>query len=138
VRCGGRHRRRRAVALSLPSHGLTGYLSPAVGNLSSLRVLNLTTNRLNGAIPASLGNHGQHVVAGFPFPGVRSTSTCSRVPFRLAWVTSQRPPQTRPRHQPPLRRAPTLHVQPSLDACVADSGEHVPWRHSCRHWKEVP
>nr|AGT17283.1 kinase [Saccharum hybrid cultivar R570] len=53
VRCGGRHR--RVVELSLPSHGLTGFLSPAVGNLSSLRVLNLTTNRLSGAIPASLG-----------------------------------------------------------------------------------
>ena len=39
VRCRGRHR--RVVALSLPSYGLTGVLSPAVGNLSSLRILDL-------------------------------------------------------------------------------------------------
>jgi len=39
VRCRGRHR--RVVAMSLPSYGLTSVLSPAVGNLSSLRILDL-------------------------------------------------------------------------------------------------
>ncbi|XP_062186651.1 probable LRR receptor-like serine/threonine-protein kinase At3g47570 [Phragmites australis] len=53
VTCGGRHR--RVVALSLSSHGLTGILSPAVGNLSFLRVLNLGFNGFSGDIPASLG-----------------------------------------------------------------------------------
>ncbi|CAL4958213.1 unnamed protein product [Urochloa decumbens] len=53
VRCRGRHR--RVVALSLPSHGLTGVLSPAVGNMSSLRTLNLNSNGLSSNIPASLG-----------------------------------------------------------------------------------
>ncbi|CAL4964713.1 unnamed protein product [Urochloa decumbens] len=53
VRCGGKHR--RVVSLSLPSQGLTGVLSPAVGNLSSLRFLNLSSNCfISGDIPASL------------------------------------------------------------------------------------
>ncbi|KAG2595613.1 hypothetical protein PVAP13_5KG086300 [Panicum virgatum] len=62
VRCQGRHR--RVVALSLPSHGLTGVLSPAVGNLSSLRLLNLSSNWfISGGIPASLGRlHHLHIL----------------------------------------------------------------------------
>ena len=56
VRCRGRHR--RVVALSLPSYGLTGVLSSAVGNLSSLRILNLIDNGFSGNIPASLGHLG--------------------------------------------------------------------------------
>ncbi|OEL33279.1 putative LRR receptor-like serine/threonine-protein kinase [Dichanthelium oligosanthes] len=53
VRCGARHR--RVVALSLPSSGLTGTLSPAIGNLTFLRTLNLTSNGFQGGIPASIG-----------------------------------------------------------------------------------
>ncbi|GJN37463.1 hypothetical protein PR202_gb26421 [Eleusine coracana subsp. coracana] len=53
VRCRGRHQ--RVVALSLPSRKLTGVLSPAVGNLSSLRSLDLSFNGFTGNIPASLG-----------------------------------------------------------------------------------
>uniref|UniRef100_A0A0E0JE49 Receptor kinase-like protein Xa21 n=1 Tax=Oryza punctata TaxID=4537 RepID=A0A0E0JE49_ORYPU len=52
VTCG---RHRRVVALSLPGHDLSGTLSPAVGNLSFLRTLDLRLNWLHGAIPASLG-----------------------------------------------------------------------------------
>uniref|UniRef100_K3XPS3 Receptor kinase-like protein Xa21 n=1 Tax=Setaria italica TaxID=4555 RepID=K3XPS3_SETIT len=44
------------VALSLPSRGLTGVLSPAIGNLSFLRTLDLSSNGLSGGIPASIGN----------------------------------------------------------------------------------
>jgi hypothetical protein len=51
----GSGRRRRVVALSLPSRGLTGVLSPAVGNLTSIRMLNLTFNWFQGTIPASIG-----------------------------------------------------------------------------------
>jgi hypothetical protein len=41
----------------LPSHGLTGVLSPAaaVSNLTYLRFLNLTHNGFSGQIPANLG-----------------------------------------------------------------------------------
>nr|AGT15943.1 hypothetical protein SHCRBa_010_J05_R_310 [Saccharum hybrid cultivar R570] len=52
---GNKHRQQRVVALSLHSRGLVGYLSPAIGNLSSLRVLNLSSNTFSGAIPASIG-----------------------------------------------------------------------------------
>ena len=48
VRCGRRHR--RVVVLSLPSRGLAGTLSPAVGNLTSLRILNLSSNWFQGTI----------------------------------------------------------------------------------------
>ena len=53
VKCGAKG---RVVSLSLPSQGLTGVLSLAVGNLSSLRLLNLSSNWFStGGIPASLG-----------------------------------------------------------------------------------
>ncbi|CAL4977889.1 unnamed protein product [Urochloa decumbens] len=53
VRCWGKHR--QVVELSLPSRGLTGILSPAIGNLSSLWTLNLSNNGFREDIPASLG-----------------------------------------------------------------------------------
>jgi len=53
VRCGARHR--RVVALTLPSSGLTGTLSPVIGNLTFLRTLNLTSNAFQRNIPASIG-----------------------------------------------------------------------------------
>jgi len=54
VRCRGSGRL-RVVALNLPSHGLGGSLSPAIGNLSSLRFLNLSSNGFSGDIPENLG-----------------------------------------------------------------------------------
>ncbi|CAN6173502.1 unnamed protein product [Urochloa humidicola] len=45
----------RVTSLDVSAHGLTGMLSPAVGNLSHLKLLNLTTNGFSGSIPASLG-----------------------------------------------------------------------------------
>ncbi|KQK02282.1 hypothetical protein BRADI_2g00540v3 [Brachypodium distachyon] len=46
----------RVVALVLYSRGLTGALSPALGNLTFLRTLNLSSNGLHGEIPTSLGH----------------------------------------------------------------------------------
>lgn len=55
VRCRGQGTHRRVVELSLPARGFTGILSSAIGNLSSLRILNLSYNGFSGNIPASLG-----------------------------------------------------------------------------------
>ncbi|KAK3163903.1 hypothetical protein QOZ80_1AG0009950 [Eleusine coracana subsp. coracana] len=63
VRCRSRGRHQRVVALSLPSYELTGVLSPAIGNLTSLRTLNLSKNGFSGDIPASLGRlHHLHIL----------------------------------------------------------------------------
>nr|CAB3494078.1 unnamed protein product [Digitaria exilis] len=45
----------RVVSLRLPSLGLSGTLSPAVGDLPRLQTLDLSSNWLHGGIPASLG-----------------------------------------------------------------------------------
>ncbi|XP_066317155.1 probable LRR receptor-like serine/threonine-protein kinase At3g47570 [Miscanthus floridulus] len=45
----------QVVSLSLPSYGLAGALSPAIGNLTFLRTLNLSSNWFQGEIPASIG-----------------------------------------------------------------------------------
>ncbi|KAL8241364.1 hypothetical protein R6Q59_014719 [Mikania micrantha] len=53
VYCGKRHR--RVTYIELESNGLTGSLSPYVGNLSFLRMLSLYNNSFQGAIPHELG-----------------------------------------------------------------------------------
>ncbi|CAL4934589.1 unnamed protein product [Urochloa decumbens] len=53
VTCG--RRGGRVVALRLPSLGLSGTLSPAVGDLPRLRALDLRSNWLRGGVPSSLG-----------------------------------------------------------------------------------
>ncbi|TVU21814.1 hypothetical protein EJB05_31480, partial [Eragrostis curvula] len=81
VRCRGRHQ--RVVALSLPSTGLAGFLSPAVGNLSSLRFLNLSSNALTGDIPASIGRlHHLHTL------DLSNNAFTSELPANLSSCTS--------------------------------------------------
>ncbi|XP_019173543.1 PREDICTED: putative receptor-like protein kinase At3g47110 [Ipomoea nil] len=53
VRCGRRHP--RVVALRLPKMGLVGTISPHIGNLTFLRLLNLSENNLYGEIPGEIG-----------------------------------------------------------------------------------
>jgi len=57
VACGTRGRRRgRVVTLALPELGLLGKVSPALGNLTYLRRLDLPSNRLHGTLPPELGH----------------------------------------------------------------------------------
>nr|GMD21507.1 probable LRR receptor-like serine/threonine-protein kinase At3g47570 [Ipomoea batatas] len=53
VSCG--HRHRRVVGLELPEMGLVGTISPHIGNLTFLRVLDLYRNMLHGEIPGEIG-----------------------------------------------------------------------------------
>ncbi|TKW31102.1 hypothetical protein SEVIR_2G083100v4 [Setaria viridis] len=55
ITCGKRYPW-RVVALDLSSQGLTGTISPAVGNLTFLLSLNLSSNALQGEIPPSIGS----------------------------------------------------------------------------------
>nr|XP_043628659.1 receptor kinase-like protein Xa21 [Erigeron canadensis] len=53
VTCGNRHK--RVTRLRLWSQGLTGYLSPHIGNLSFLSILVIYNNSFRGNIPPELG-----------------------------------------------------------------------------------
>ncbi|XP_044954627.1 probable LRR receptor-like serine/threonine-protein kinase At3g47570 [Hordeum vulgare subsp. vulgare] len=55
VTCGGHRTPARVVELRLNGTGIAGPLSPAIGNLTFLRTLDLGINSLQGRIPASLG-----------------------------------------------------------------------------------
>ncbi|XP_057513257.1 LRR receptor-like serine/threonine-protein kinase EFR [Actinidia eriantha] len=54
ITCGLKHR--RATILDLQGHNLVGTLSPGIGNLSFLQVLNLGDNSFRGNIPPELGH----------------------------------------------------------------------------------
>ncbi|XP_047953375.1 receptor kinase-like protein Xa21 [Salvia hispanica] len=54
VSCSKRHPS-RVVSLSLQSQGLVGSLSPHIGNLSFLRIINLQNNTFSGPIPQEMG-----------------------------------------------------------------------------------
>ena len=81
VRCRGRHR--QVVALSLPPRRLAGVLSPAIGNLSSLRFLNLSDNGFHKDIPASLG-HLRHLHT----LDLSSNAFSSEIPANLSSCTN--------------------------------------------------
>ncbi|XP_042380232.1 putative receptor-like protein kinase At3g47110 [Zingiber officinale] len=55
VTCGRRHLE-RVTAINLTAAGLTGQISPSIGNLSFLRSIFLNNNSLHGGIPSSIGH----------------------------------------------------------------------------------
>ncbi|XP_073307918.1 uncharacterized protein [Primulina huaijiensis] len=54
IRCGAKHPD-RVVGIMLRSQGLEGSLSPHIGNLSFLRIINLQKNSFHGQIPQEMG-----------------------------------------------------------------------------------
>ncbi|XP_074279798.1 uncharacterized protein LOC141605067 isoform X2 [Silene latifolia] len=54
VTCGRKHN--RVTVLDLSSRGLAGTISPFIGNLSFLKIINLYNNSLYGEIPTQLGH----------------------------------------------------------------------------------
>ncbi|WCJ37147.1 Receptor kinase-like protein Xa21 [Euphorbia peplus] len=54
ITCSRHHQ--RVTSLILPGHNLVGIISPYVGNLSFLRILNLENNTFHSHIPQELGN----------------------------------------------------------------------------------
>ncbi|KAL6634804.1 hypothetical protein ACP70R_027475 [Stipagrostis hirtigluma subsp. patula] len=58
VTCSRRHPE-KVVALTVNSSGLAGQIPPSLGNLSFLRILNISNNRLFGEIPQELGRLGR-------------------------------------------------------------------------------
>ncbi|XP_057499407.1 LRR receptor-like serine/threonine-protein kinase EFR [Actinidia eriantha] len=53
VLCGQRHL--RVTGLNLESYKLAGFISPSIGNLSFLRIVNLKNNSFQGGIPHEMG-----------------------------------------------------------------------------------
>ncbi|GFZ02221.1 EF-TU receptor [Actinidia rufa] len=91
VLCGRRHQ--RVTRLNLPSYNLAGSISPAIGNLSFLRLVNLMNNsfqgeiphemgwlfRLRGVIPASFGN-----LSSLEFLSARENKLEGNIPGSIA------------------------------------------------------
>ncbi|XP_024372657.1 LRR receptor kinase BAK1 [Physcomitrium patens] len=59
VECDANH---SVYGLALPSHGLSGNLSPLIGSLSNLHRLIITNNSISGELPSELGNLSKLVV----------------------------------------------------------------------------
>ncbi|KAM3373972.1 putative receptor-like protein kinase [Capsicum galapagoense] len=78
VTCGNRHQ--RVISLDLKGHRLAGTVSPSIGNLSFLRILDISDNSFHGLIPPELGQliRLQTMNLSFNFLGGETPSILSR------------------------------------------------------------
>uniref|UniRef100_A0A453TB15 Receptor kinase-like protein Xa21 n=1 Tax=Aegilops tauschii subsp. strangulata TaxID=200361 RepID=A0A453TB15_AEGTS len=84
VTCSRRHRS-RVVALDLNSQGLAGTISPAIGNLTFLQMLNLSFNPLYGEIPPSIGS-----LRRLKYLGLQGNMITGVIPSNISRCTSLR------------------------------------------------
>lgn len=84
VRCSKRHRS-RVVVLDLHSQGLSGTISPAIGNLTFLRYLDLSINPLHGEIPPSIGS-----LRRLEYLGLQRNMLTGAIPINISRCTSLR------------------------------------------------
>ncbi|CAL5020726.1 unnamed protein product [Urochloa decumbens] len=56
---GSRRHPKKVMTLNVNSFGLTGHISPYLGNLSFIRILDVGSNQLSGEIPPELGHLGR-------------------------------------------------------------------------------
>ncbi|KAK1613332.1 hypothetical protein QYE76_037080 [Lolium multiflorum] len=82
ITCSKRHRS-RVVALDLHSQGLSGTISPAIGNLTFLRTLNLSFNPLYGKIPPSIGS-----LRRLEYLGLQGNMITGTIPSNISHCTS--------------------------------------------------
>ncbi|KAF8028711.1 hypothetical protein BT93_E1385 [Corymbia citriodora subsp. variegata] len=77
VTCGRRHR--RVTVLDLSSHGLSGSISPHIGNLSFLREMKLQSNSFDGEIPPQVGQlRHLHIL------GLHNNSLVGKIPKNIS------------------------------------------------------
>ncbi|KQK19243.1 putative leucine-rich repeat receptor-like serine/threonine-protein kinase At2g24130 [Brachypodium distachyon] len=92
---------RRVVKLVLRDQKLTGELSPELGNLSHLRILNLSGNLFTGRIPPELGSLSRlqsldassNMLAGSPPPELGNLSSLSSLDLSRNAFTGAVPPE---------------------------------------------
>ncbi|CAM8955340.1 unnamed protein product [Rhodiola kirilowii] len=82
ITCGRRHQ--RVIALYLVGLGLTGTLSPHIGNLTFLRFLNLSDCNIKGVVPEEIGQLSRLRVFSMPSNALRGSiplhlTNCSRL-----------------------------------------------------------
>ena len=73
----------RVIELNLFDNGLTGEISPELGNLASLTFLSLRRNRLTGGIPPELGN-----LASLTFLDLAENRLAGEIPPELGNLSS--------------------------------------------------